>query len=136
MQRVMVEVLINASLEKIWQYWTEPEHIVQWCAASDDWHAPRAVNHLSVGGVFKTRMEARDGSAGFDFEGAYVAIDEKKRIDYVILGGRKVTVAFVEGDNGCTVTETFDAEDENPIELQQAGWQAILENFKKYVEAN
>jgi uncharacterized protein YndB with AHSA1/START domain len=135
--QITVAVLINAPVEKIWKYWTEPEHIVQWCFASDDWCAPRAENDLRVDGTFKTRMEAKDGSGGFDFEGTYTAVEENKKIEYVMIGAdeRKVSVRFEKQGDGYSVIETFDAEDENPLEMQKNGWQAILNNFKKYVEA-
>ncbi len=132
--QITVEVFINAPIEKIWKYWTTPEHIQNWCFASDDWSAPYAENDLRVGGTFKTRMEARDKSEGFDFEGAYTAIEENKKIEYTILGGRNVSIEFIEQDIGYKVVETFDPEDINSLEIQKGGWQSILDNFKKYVE--
>lgn len=133
--QITVEVLINVPIEKIWKYWTEPEHIRNWYFASDDWCAPSAENNLRVGGLFKTRMEAKDGSAGFDFEGTYTVVEENKKIEYVIIGGRRVGIEFVKQDGGYKVVETFEAEDENPLEMQKNGWQAILNSFKSYVEA-
>lgn len=132
--QITVEVFINASIEKIWKYWTEPERISRWNFASDDWCAPRVENNLYVGGKFNYRMEAKDGSSGFDFEGTYVFIKEYKKIEYVIVDGRKVSVEFVKQADGYKVVETFDAEEKNSLELQKNGWQAILNNFKKYVE--
>lgn len=134
-ERITVEVLVNAPSQKVWHCWTEPGHITAWCSPSDDWHAPRAENDLRVGGKFMTRMEARDGSAGFDFGGTYTAVEEAKLIEYTMDDGRTVRIEFSEEGGGCRVIEAFDPEDENPREVQQSGWQAILENFKKHVEA-
>jgi uncharacterized protein YndB with AHSA1/START domain len=130
---ITVEVTSNAPIEKIWEYWTKPEHITQWCNASDDWTAPRATNDLRVGGTFMTRMEAKDGSSGFDFAGTYTEVEEYKKIAYTMLDGRTVTIAFAPEGLGYKITETFEAEDENPLEMQKNGWQAILDNFAKYV---
>lgn len=134
---ITVEVLVNASQEEIWKYWTGPEHIVHWNFASDDWCSPRATNDLRVGGKFNYRMEAKDGSTGFDFEGMYTLIEENTKIEYVLAGDdeRKVCIEFVREKEGCRVVETFEAEAENPLELQKNGWQAILSNFKKYGES-
>ena len=130
-----VETIIeNQPLEKIWDFWTNPKHIVNWCFASDDWHAPRAINDLQAGGKFSTRMEAKDGSQGFDMEGVYTFVDPLKTIEYVF-GDRKVRIEFVKLENGYKVMETFDPEDINTEELQRAGWKSILENFKTYVTA-
>jgi uncharacterized protein YndB with AHSA1/START domain len=135
MTKITVEATINAPVEKVWKYWNEPEHITQWCFASDDWHAPSSTNDLRVGGKLNTRMEAKDGSMGFDMEVIYSAIEENKLIEYG-MGDRTVSIKFNGNGNTTTVSETFDAESENPIEMQRAGWQAILDNFKKHVEAN
>ncbi len=134
---ITVEVLVNAPREKIWQYWTGPGHIVHWNFASDDWCSPRATNDLRVGGKFNYRMEAKDGSTGFDFEGMYTLIEENTKIEYVLAGDdeRKVCIEFFREREGCRVVETFEAEAENPLELQKNGWQAILSNFKKYGES-
>ena len=133
---ITVETLIKAPIEKIWKYWNEPKHITQWCNASDDWHAPHAENDLKINGKFKTTMAARDGSMSFDFEGIYTNVQKDKVIEYVIIDGRKVKITFsVQGDQ-VKVVETFEAENENPIEMQRGGWQSILNNFKKYTEAN
>ncbi len=131
-----VSVVVDALVEKVWQYWNDPEHVTGWCFASDDWHAPRAKNHLVVDGRFSTRMEAKDGSAGFDMEGTYTAIEEEKMIEYIMDDGRKVRVEFLSEGESTKVIETFDPETENSRELQEQGWQAILENFKKYTESN
>lgn len=134
--KITVGNTVNAPIEKVWDMFNKPEHITQWCAASDDWHAPHAENDLRVGGKSKTRMEAKDGSFGFDFESTYDAIKEHESIDYTIADGRKVSLQFQPVAGGVKITETFEAEGINPAEMQQAGWQAILDNFKKYVEAN
>lgn len=134
--KITVEVTINASVQKVWECWTEPKHITKWYFASDDWHAPFAENDLRVGGVFVSRMEAKDKSFGFDFGGTYSAITTHELISYEINGdNRKVKITFDGDANSTKVVETFEAETENPVEMQQAGWQAILNNFKKYVES-
>ena len=133
---ITVQSIINAPIEKVWQYWTSPEHITQWCNASDDWHAPRAENDVQLGGKFTTRMEAKDGSFGFDFSGVYDEVRLHEYIAYTIGDGRKVNITFSGNGNETSVTETFEPENQNPLDMQQAGWQAILDNFKKYVEAN
>jgi len=133
---ITVEAIIKAPVEKVWKFWTGPEHITQWCNASNDWHAPYADNDLRVGGKFKTTMAARDGSVSFDFEGVYTSIIEHKIIEYAMTDGRKVEVIFSGKGNETKITETFDAENIHPHEVQRGGWQAILDNFKKYTEAN
>ena len=129
-----VKTTINAAVEKVWEYWSKPAHITQWCNASDDWHTPRAENDLRTGGKFTSRMEARDGSMGFDFGGIYDAVKLHEYIEYTMDDGRKVSIHFNADGNKTTIVESFDAEDTNPLELQQGGWQAILDNFKKYTE--
>lgn len=131
---ITVETTLNAPLAKVWEAWTKPEHITQWCAASADWHAPFAENDLSVGGKFVTTMAARDGSFSFDFGGIYDEVVEHQRIAYTMEDGRKVQIDFKASAEGTQIIETFDPENENPIELQRGGWQAILDNFKKYTE--
>ncbi len=133
---ITVEATINVPVQKVWRLWTSPEHIMKWNNASDDWHTPRAENDLRVGGKFLSRMEAKDGSFGFDFNGVYDKITTNELISYKIEGGRKVKVVFTPNGNTTTVTETFEPETENSLELQKGGWQAILNNFKKYAEAN
>ena len=135
-KQITVETTLMAGISKIWNYWTQPEHITKWNFASDDWHCPKATNDLRVGGKMSSRMEAKDGSFGFDFEGVYDEIIEYNKITYSLEDGRKVTTIFKNNNEYATVTTTFDADKENPIEMQQNGWQAILNNFKKYVEAN
>jgi len=133
---ITVENTINAPIEKVWEYWTKPEHITKWNNASVDWHTLRAENDLRVGGSFVARMEARDGSMGFDFGGVYDDVRNNEYIEYTIGDGRKVKVIFSGNGNTTKVTESFEAEDTNSIEMQKRGWQAILDNFKKYTEAN
>jgi uncharacterized protein YndB with AHSA1/START domain len=134
MEPITVETFVAAPIEKVWNSWTEPEHITHWNFASDDWQCPTAANDLRVGGKFSSRMEAKDGSGGFDFGGNYIAVEPHKHIAYVMDDGRKVEITFEEQDNGVRVTEIFDPESENPLEMQRGGWQTILDNFKKYVE--
>jgi uncharacterized protein YndB with AHSA1/START domain len=131
---ITVETTVQTSVEKVWEFWTEPTHITKWNAASDDWHTPHAENDLRVGGKFLSRMEAKDGSFGFDFGGIYDEVLLHKVIAYTLGDGRKVNITFQGQENETEVIVTFDAETENPIEFQQQGWQAILDNFKKYAE--
>ena len=133
-QKIIVKTTVNASIEKVWQYWIEPKHIKKWNNASDDWHTPHAENDLRVGGKFLSRMEAKDGSFGFDFEGIYSEVKPFEKIKYGLDDGREVQIMFNRKGEITEVTEIFDAENENPIELQKGGWQAILNNFKQYVE--
>lgn len=133
---VTIEAVINANAEKVWTLWTLPEHIRQWNHASPDWYSPKAANDLRPGGKFNYRMEARDGSMGFDFEGIYDAVTPGRFIEYTMGDGRKAQVIFTAADNQTHIKETFEAETENPVELQKAGWQAILDNFKQYAETN
>ncbi len=133
---ITVETTIHAPVQKVWDCWTMPEHITKWCQASDDWHAPAAENDVREGGRFKTTMAAKDGSAGFDFAGTYTAVVPLERIEYVMDDERKVSILFQNVEGGVQVTETFELENENPEEMQRQGWQAILDNFKKYVEAS
>jgi len=135
-QTITVETTVQAPVEKVWKFWTEPEHIKNWNNASDDWHTPRAENDLRVGGKFLARMEAKDGSFGFDFGGVYDEVKINHLIAYTIGDGRKVQVTFSKEGNATKVTETFEAEHTNPLEMQRGGWQSILNNFKKYTEAN
>lgn len=134
--QITVEALINAPLEKVWIFWTNPAHIVKWNNASDDWHTPRAENDLRTGGKFLSRMEAKDGSAGFDFVGIYDKVLTHSLIEYTMEDGRKVKIEFADVNGATKVTETFDAETQNSVELQRNGWQSILNNFKKYTENN
>ncbi|MGG1556266.1 SRPBCC family protein [Paenibacillus ferrarius] len=129
-----VEALIQSPIEHVWSYWTEPNHIIQWNSASPDWHTPRAENDLRVGGSFSSRMEAKDGSFGFDFGGVYDDVRPHEHIAYTIGDGRKVKIDFIREGSATRVVESFEAESQNAPEMQQAGWQAILDNFKKYAE--
>jgi uncharacterized protein YndB with AHSA1/START domain len=133
---ITVETTVNAPVEKVWKYWSDPQHITQWANASDDWHTTRAENDLKVGGKFLSRMEAKDGSFGFDFGGEYTNVQEHKTIEYTLGDGRKVKIDFTSQGNTTKLVETFDAEATHSIEMQRSGWQAILDNFKKYTERN
>lgn len=132
---ITVSVNVESPVNKVWKYWTSPEHIMQWNNASDDWHTPHAENDLRAGGKFSWRMEAKDGSMGFDFSGVYDEIAEFQLIRYTLDDNRKVTIEFNGSGNSTEIVETFEAETENSIELQQYGWQCILDNFKKYAES-
>ena len=132
--QITVETLVNAPIATVWRAWITPEHIVQWNSASPDWHTPRATVDLRVGGSFCSRMEAKDGSMGFDFEGTYTRIDEHELIE-CSFGGRTLRVEFIMGEQGVTVRETFEAETTHPAEQQRQGWQAILDNFARHVHA-
>jgi uncharacterized protein YndB with AHSA1/START domain len=131
---ITVESTINASIEKIWDAWTNPIHIKNWCFASDDWYVPAAENDLRVGGKFWTVMSAKDSSSSFNFEGTYTAVIKHTIIEYQISDGRMVYITFFDLLNGVKITESFEPESINSEELQRQGWQAILDNFKKYVE--
>ena len=133
--KITVQTTVNAPIDKVWELWTTPQHIVKWNNASPDWHTPIAENDLRSGGKFRSRMEAKDGSFGFDFEGVYDAVEINRLISYTMADGRTVNIVFTAKGNQTDIVEIFDAENENPIEMQQGGWQSILNNFKKYVEA-
>lgn len=133
---ITVENTVNAPVQKVWEYWTNPEHIKQWNNASDDWHTPWVKADFREGGNFVARMEARDGSTGFDFGGVYNVLRTNQYIEYTIGDGRKVKVNFAPINNTTKVTEIFEAENMNPVDMQRKGWQAILDNFKKYTENN
>jgi uncharacterized protein YndB with AHSA1/START domain len=138
--KITVETTVRAPLEAVWRAWTTPDDIVHWNAASNDWHTTAAAVDLRVGGAFSSRMEAKDGSMGFDFEGTYTEVEPMRRIAYAMADGRTCVVEFQEEPGGASgrvvrVREVFDAESSNPIELQRQGWQAILDNFARYVEA-
>lgn len=132
MSRITVQTNIPLSREKVWELWTNPEHIKNWNFASEEWHCPAAQNDLKKGGKFVWRMEAKDESMGFDFSGVYKEIKPKEKIKKVMDDGREIQVRFIESDQGTLVEETFEPESQNSRELQQQGWQAILDNFKKY----
>ncbi|HTE01568.1 MAG TPA: SRPBCC family protein [Mucilaginibacter sp.] len=131
---ITVEATVNAPVQKVWTVWTQPEHITQWNSPSDDWHTPSAENDFRVGGNFSYRMEAKDGSFGFDFGGVYDDVKQNELIEYTIGDGRKVKVVFEGNGDTTKVTETFEAENTHSIDMQRGGWQAILDSFKKYTE--
>jgi uncharacterized protein YndB with AHSA1/START domain len=133
--KITVEIVVKAELNDVWNAWNSPADIKQWNAASDDWHTTQSSVELRDGGKFSSRMEAKDGSAGFDFEGTYTRVVPQKLIEYAMADGRKVHVEFSKRGNAIHVKETFDAESENPAEMQRQGWQAILDNFARHVEA-
>lgn len=132
--KITVEATINAPIEKVWKNWTTPSDITKWCAADPSWHCPSSENDLRVGGNFKTRMEAKDGSFGFDFEGVYDTVNQHNEITYTMGDGRVATTIFKQENGKTNVSTIFDAETVNPIEMQKEGWQAILNNFTKYTE--
>ena len=133
--KITVETTVAAPLEEVWRAWTTPEDIKQWNAASEDWHTTESSVDLREGGTFRSRMEAKDGSMGFDFEGTYTRVVPRKSISYRMSDGREVDVEFTEQADGVLVRETFDPETENSPELQRAGWQAIMDSFRRHVEA-
>lgn len=131
---ISIQTTVNSSLKMVWDCWTKPEHITKWAFASDDWEAPHAENSLKIGGRFKTVMAAKNKSAQFDFTGVYTRVDVNKAIEYTIDDNRQVKIKFILTENGVQILQDFEPEKINPIEKQRAGWQAILNNFKKYVE--
>src|SRR5690606_7817883 len=135
-KRITIEAKVNIPVAKVWKAWNTPNDIMQWNIADPSWHSPSSENDLRVGGKFKNRMEAKDGSFGFDFEGTYDKVELNKEISYTMGDGRKATTLFKEQDGKTNIQTTFDAETENDPEFQKQGWQAILNNFVKYVESN
>ena len=133
-ERITVRTVVAKPVRDVWKKWTTPEDIMAWNSASDDWYTPSAENDLRTGGEFRSRMAARDGSFGFDFFGVYDEVIPERKIAYTMGDGRKVTVEFAATDAGVEITETFEAEESNPLEMQRDGWQAILDHFKRYVE--
>ncbi|MBB2144404.1 polyketide cyclase [Pedobacter sp. LMG 31464] len=133
---ITVESVVNAPVARVWEFWEKPEHITKWANASDDWHAPYADNDLRTGGKFKTTMAAKDGSFSFDFEGVYTDVVVHSLIEYTMADGRKVSVTFKSVGDTTEIVETFEPEEINSLEMQRGGWQAILDNFKRYAEAN
>ncbi len=131
---ITIKSTVKAPISRVWAFWTEPEHIMQWNHASDDWHTTNAANDLQVGGKFLSRMEAKDGSHGFDFEGEYTALDLHRHIAYTLSDGRKVEVHFGPSGKETHIKQFFEPESTNPAEMQAAGWQAIMDNFKKHAE--
>src|SRR5690606_38239763 len=135
-KKITVEATVNTPVAKVWKAWNTPSDIMQWNFADPSWHTPSSENDLRVGGKFKNRMEAKDGSFGFDFEGIYDKVEPYKEITYTMSDGRKATTIFEEQDGKTSIQTTFDAETENDPEFQKEGWQAIMNNFVKYVESN
>jgi uncharacterized protein YndB with AHSA1/START domain len=133
---ITVAATVNAPVSKVWEYWSTPAHIIKWNTASDDWHTTKSENDLRKGGSFLARMEAKDGSFGFDFGGVYDEVIPNKYIEYTLGDGRNVKVNFETTGNQTTITTDFDAETQNPVEMQRGGWQAIMDSFKKYTENN
>lgn len=131
---VTVEVLIDAAMDVVWKCWITPADIIKWNNASEDWHTPDASNDLRKGGKFTYKMEAKNGSVGFDFGGTYGDIIDRQEINYTLEDGRRVRIIFMNVDHKVQIIESFEVEDIHPIEMQQQGWQAILDNFQKYVE--
>jgi uncharacterized protein YndB with AHSA1/START domain len=134
MKLIKVETIINAPISKVWESWTKEEHVKNWNFASSDWHCPNAINNLVIGGEFHYTMSAKDNSMSFDFWGTYKKIEIEKKIEILLGDGRKMKVNFDFSEVGIIVIEEFEPEQENPTEMQRAGWQMILDNFKKYVE--
>jgi uncharacterized protein YndB with AHSA1/START domain len=133
--KITIETLIKSDLETVWAAWSNSEDVMQWNAASDDWHTTKSTVDLRDGGAFSSRMEAKDGSAGFDFNGTYDRIVDQSEIEYTLVDGRMVKIEFDQDESGVSVRETFEAESQNDAEQQRRGWQAILDNFTKHVEA-
>jgi uncharacterized protein YndB with AHSA1/START domain len=136
MDQITVTANINADAKNVWNYYTTPEHITKWNFADPSWHCPAATNDMRVGGKYSARMEALDGSFGFDFEATYDEIVDGEKFTYTMPNGRQATVYFKKNGSQTAVSVSFDPETENPLDLQKRGWQAILDNFKKYAEAN
>ncbi|HEV8387539.1 MAG TPA: SRPBCC domain-containing protein [Nitrososphaera sp.] len=135
-EAITVQTVVNASAARVWESWNKPECIIGWAFASANWEAPAAENDLRVGGKFRTVMAAKDKSTSFDFTGTYTAVKENELIEYDMDDGRHVKVEFEDTPNGVKITETFEPENENPLEMQRSGWAAILDNFKKFVESH
>jgi uncharacterized protein YndB with AHSA1/START domain len=133
---ITIETTVKAPVEKVWTLWSGPEHITQWATPSPDWHTTTAQNDLQVGGKFNSRMEAKDGSMGFDFGGVYDEVKPHELIEYTLGDGRKVVTHFTAKGDTTEIVQTFEAEEMNPAEYQKAGWQAILDNFGKYTESH
>lgn len=131
---ITIETVVHAPVGRVWEYWTEPEHIMKWNNASEDWFTPNAENDLNAGGKLNWRMEAKDGSYGFDFSGVYDEVRKHELITYTLDDGRKVRITFIPEGEETKVIEVFEAEQTNSTELQRAGWQAILDNFRRYAE--
>ena len=133
--KLTVSTVINKNIKTVWNSFNNPEHIVQWNFAHESWRCPASNNDLKVGGKFNHRIEAKDGSFGFNFEGEYTLVNEYNQMNYLLADDRMVSITFKEEGTQTIITEVFETEKENPIELQQSGWQAILNNFKAYTES-
>lgn len=134
-EKIIVQTSVNSNIKIVWNTWTDPKHIRKWNTASKDWHTTKAENNLTEGGRFTSRMEAKDGSMGFDFSGIYTQVTPNKYIAYFLDDNRKVTIEFKEEGDTVKIIETFEAEGQNSIDMQRDGWQEILNNFKKYTES-
>ncbi|HEY4206119.1 MAG TPA: SRPBCC family protein [Puia sp.] len=134
--KITIQATVKAPVDKVWNFWFSPEDIVKWSTPSPDWHTVRATHDLKEGGAFNYRMEAKDGSFGFDFGGVFDVLKKNQHVEYTIGDGRKVVIDFTSKGNVTEIVETFEAEDQNPVEMQRAGWQAILDSFKSYAENN
>ena len=133
--QITIETTVNTDIHTAWNCYTNPDHIIKWNFADHSWHCPSAENDLRVGGKMKSRMEAKDGSFGFDFEGIYDEVKKNEKIVYHLEDGRSVDITFEDKGNSVLITTVFDPENESPVEMQQAGWQAILDNYKKHAES-
>lgn len=132
--KITIEITVDSNKQRAWEIWTTPKHIVQWNFATEGWHCPEAINELRVGGQFSYRMESKDGSQGFDFNGKYLEVQEPTLIHYALEDGREVLIQFVESERQVLISQTFEAEDQNAAEIQRAGWLQIMKNFKEYLE--
>ena len=133
---ITIETMVQAPIEKVWEYWTSPEHITKWAFASETWEAPYAENDITIGGKFKITMAAKDKSEGFDFTGVYTDVKTNKLIEYTMDDGRRAKITFEELSGGVRIIESFEPEKINSEDMQRSGWQAILDNFKKHTESN
>lgn len=134
MNTITVKAEVNSNINIVWEYWTKPEHIMEWNNASPDWHCPNATNDLKVNGEFHYIMAAKDGTVSFDFWGTYVKVEPKKSLEIFLGDGRSLKVDFTDQGESVLITETFEPEEVNSMEMQTMGWQSILNNFKHYVE--
>ncbi|MCB9025592.1 MAG: SRPBCC domain-containing protein [Bdellovibrionaceae bacterium] len=134
--KITIETVVLADITEVWKFWTDPEHITKWNFASENWHCPKATNDLKIGGKYSARMEAKDGSFGFHLEATYDEVVDFKKLTYTMEDGRTAMTYFQPVAKGTNIKTVFDAEKENSVEMQKNGWQAILNNFKKYIEAS
>lgn len=134
--KITIQAVVAADRQKVWDRYTQPEHITKWNFATDTWHCPAASNDMRVGGKYLARMEAKDGSFAFDFEAVYNEIVDGEKFTYTMPDNREIQVSFEQTDDKTRVTVTFDPENENPVDLQRSGWQSILDNFRRYAEGN